>query len=366
MFLPDYVYGGRLLITKHFPYKNEYLNVRKTLNGDPVQYRVLSLPGHLNYQIALDVGGGKYYGGPDPVLTNTNKPYIASYNNLFAPEFLFIFHNLADPNLKRILGLYNIKKVVINKDMFPWFGYPHKESTAELEEILDQQFVATKDGAINLYDIGEAFLPRIYLANQNIKTELDRKEFFKLAATYKTWDRPAIFFGGKERRGSTFEGREEIAHDVPDLIFQKINPSKYLVTIINLTKPQLLVFSENYHHSWKLYEAPRGNLDISQKIIGSYFDGEIKEIAEERSFFDRKPWQTWGKKTIADDRHYEVNGYASAWQIRPEDFQNREVVELIIEYQPQQFFYPGVLVSLITTLVALTLVIKSMHKKTKK
>ena len=353
-FLPDYTYDGWLFVTKHFPYKKEYLDLREKLNNDPLQYRVFSLPGHLNYQIALDIGNGKYYGGPDPVLTNTNKPYIAPYNNLFAPEFMFLFRNISNPDLAKILGLYNVKKIVINKDMFPWFGYAEKESIEDMEKIFDRQFVSVKDSAIDFYDIGNAFIPRLYLAKQIVNTDLPTTDLPKVVSTVKQWDRPAISFSSSLDHGV-------ISKDAPDLIFQRVNPTKYKLSLKKIKGSFLLVFSENFHPSWKLYPAKPGSLPVNETdLVGDFYNGEIKQLADRQAFFDNNPGETWSTRPIANDRHYQVNGYANAWLVKPEDINGAEEAELILEYFPQRYFYPGVAVSLITVVISLVLVIKNL------
>lgn len=62
-----------------------------------------------------------------------------------------------------------------------------------------------------------------------------------------------------KNKAKEFEGRivsfdEKNAQEInsPKIIYQKINPTKYLVNISGLTHPTLLVFSQNYDTLWKL------------------------------------------------------------------------------------------------------------------
>lgn len=357
-FLPDYKYAGSLLISKHFRYKPEYLDLKETLNRDPLQYRVLSLPGHLNYQVALRIDDKKLYGGGDPVLTNTNKPFIASYNNLFAPSFLPLFRNISDPNYSKMLGLYNIKKIVINKDLYPWFGFAQKENVDQMEDIFDSQFASTKNDAIDLYDIGDSFIPRLYLANQIVKTDLTRDDLSKILVSEKVSDRPAIYLSDKTRPNPFIP--EDIAlTNLPKLTFKKINPTKYKLWVENARGPFLLVFSENFHSGWKLYPGQE-DLEADGETVGSYFDGEIREVKSGEAFFDKQAGETWGVSPIAQSRHSIVNGYANSWLIKPEDVGNRESFEFILDYWPQRIFYVGTPVTLITILISLVVAIWSL------
>ena len=91
--------------------------------------------------------------------------------------------------------------------------------------------------------------------------------------------------------------------------------------------------------------------------MASYFDGEIKEGTHRNTFLEKATFETWGKKPIADERHYLVNGYANSWYITPEDAGGKENYELIVEFWPQRLFYVGLGISLITLMGSLIVLI---------
>src|SRR3972149_939717 len=109
-----------------------------------LEYRVLSLPGSLNYQVALKTGGG-FYTGNDPILSNVNKPFIAPYSETTAGKFTQLFDSISQPNYLNLLGLYNIRKIVVDKDIS-----------------------SSKNQIIDLYDAGNYFLPRFYVPQKVI------------------------------------------------------------------------------------------------------------------------------------------------------------------------------------------------------
>ncbi|MFZ5366158.1 MAG: hypothetical protein ACOZBZ_02595 [Patescibacteria group bacterium] len=140
----------------------------------------------------------------------------------------------------------------------------------------------------------------------------------------------------------------------PKITFFKINPTKYRVKVERAKEPYTLVFSESFHKRWRAYIADRKNADTDYgQTVASYFDGEIKEGTHRNIFLDRHTFETWGKKPIAEDRHYLVNGYANSWYITPEDSGGKEDYELVVEFQPQKLFYVGLGFSLATLLVCL-------------
>jgi len=136
----------------------------------------------------------------------------------------------------------------------------------------------------------------------------------------------------------------------PRITFVKINPTKYRVKVEGARGPYTLVFSESFHKGWKIYlrNWETEKLGNYGEIVASYFDGEIKEGTHKNIFLDKNTFETWGKKPIAEDRHYLVNGYANSWFITPEDVGGKENYELIVEFWPQRLFYIGLFISGIT------------------
>jgi len=146
---------------------------------------------------------------------------------------------------------------------------------------------------------------------------------------------------------------ERRARITPKITFVKINPTKYRVKIEGAVDPYTLVFSESFHQGWKAYinQYQISNIKYQKdygEIVASYFEGEIKEGTHRNIFLDRNTFETWGKKPIAEERHYLVNGYANSWYITPEDAGGKQDYELIIEFAPQRLFYKGLFISGIT------------------
>ncbi len=108
-----------------------------------------------------------------------------------------------------------------------------------------------------------------------------------------------------------------IASDSPKINYQKINPSKYYVTINEANKPFILTFNERFSPFWKLYQI---NDDPSQ-----------------------------GVKKIKEFNHFLINGYANAWMI-----DSKGDSKWIIEYSPQPLFYIGLWITGTSLLVIIT------------
>jgi len=155
----------------------------------------------------------------------------------------------------------------------------------------------------------------------------------------------------------------------PRITFVKINPTKYRIKVEGAKEPYTLVFSESFHKGWKIYVSQsetkhnRNTIETDRnkppseakygEIVASYFDGDIKEGTHRNTFLEKATFETWGKKPIAEDRHYLVNGYANSWYITPEDAGGKENYELIVEFWPQRLFYVGLFISLTTVISCL-------------
>ena len=75
--------------------------------------------------------------------------------------------------------------------------------------------------------------------------------------------------------------------------------------------------------------------------IASYFGGQIKEETHRMVFLEPATFETWGRRPIAEERHYLVNGYANSWYITPDEVDYQKDYELIVEFWPQRLFYLG-------------------------
>lgn len=144
--------------SRRYEDKMEYKHFRKTSNNDELQYRILPLPTTGNYQVCLNNYDNNKYTGMDPLLMNINKPFISAgvqHTNV-------LFYNISSPNFQKLLGIFNIGKIIINEDLIPWFGSVEKESVSEIKGILDCDMTSEKCGSITIYYNRDFFLPRIY------------------------------------------------------------------------------------------------------------------------------------------------------------------------------------------------------------
>jgi len=179
---------------------------------------------------------------------------------------------------------------------------------------------------------------------------------------------------------------------MPQIIFTKINPTKYKVTIHGAKTPYALVLSEKFSSSWKLF-LPNGvneaktlkglisrifgkifafilhvgnvsiSLEASKRNLTSYFNDSVIEGMHENVFLDENSLETFGQDPIAEKAHLPVNGYANAWYITPKDVKGNTDYSLIVEMTSQKLFYVALLISIGGLLLLCFMFLKSLIRK---
>jgi len=159
------------------------------------------------------------------------------------------------------------------------------------------------------------------------------------------------------------KGEQETS--LPQLVFSKINSTKYKIQIARVQNPYFLVFSESFDKGWKVYI--NQSQDPISEMTATYLSDKIKEGEHQNIFLNQDTFETLKEKPIAEERHYPVNGYANAWLILPEDADGADNYEIVLEYSPQRLLYIGGAISLLTVIgiIFLTLV-RKRYEKTKK
>jgi len=346
-FIPDYKIGDVGFGSREFYDKPEYKYLRNELNNDTVEYRVLSLPGNLNYQVMLHMYDNKYYTGMDPVLNNINKPFIAAYSNNVLANYDILFNNISSSNYIKILGYYNVKKIVINKDMYPWFGFKERENVSRLEEIFDKNMVSKKEGSIIVYDNNDNFLPRIYGSTIPTLINGSLEDMFRVITLNNfTAENNIIFLSNQtnDTQWRFLEGLNYTNSSPPIITFQKINPTKYTVKVENASQPFFLILSDSFHQQWKAYI--NGETYNTDSIVISKYDHIKVNEAKINNNWIYTPRDIFYlfSEPISELKHFKVNGYANAWFIDQNELTKRDFT-ITLYYRPQILFYFWLIIS---------------------
>lgn len=141
----------------------------------------------------------------------------------------------------------------------------------------------------------------------------------------------------------------------PTLNIRKINPVKYVVSVKGATNPYVLNFNESFDGGWKVFIVKSSEID-SKNYASEYFEGQIKEEEPNNQFFDNSLLTIIFNSPLNEKNHFKTNGYSNAWYIEKTGDYN-----LIVFFEPQKYFYLGIIISGITIIGFFIIVIRKRY-----
>lgn len=311
------------------------------------------------FQVVRGETNGTYI-GPSMIAYLTGKNDFAGYTKMraFAQPFLELAKAGNYEMLKQLLSLLNIHYIYYNRDpkiyleTFPEYLYAHLDKFLPTSQKEYQDFVGHiagekifEKGSYQIYAMnGKTYLPHFYIPTIVFPYEDGLRSAYNFSPMQKLGDEVRVVYIGN-KTCKMFFAHERCVEDklemrnLPKISFKKINPVKYKIHVAESTEPFFLVFSDAYNSNWKVFISP--HTSAKERPIKVYFDGMIEESAHKDIFFDRDTFETVGLRAIPEVRHGEVNGYANAWYIKPEDSEGDTEYELIVEMTGQRVFYIG-------------------------
>ncbi len=142
-----------------------------------------------------------------------------------------------------------------------------------------------------------------------------------------------------------------------DMRFMKVNDAKYILSIKNLKNTESLSFLQSYNEQWKLYLETDSN-DKDCDSVKYYENTQTTECKPAEGRVNRGDLSYLYRKTIFNDTHTIYNQYANGWEIDsdyikknfPKDAYTVNPdgsidLELTLYFNPQSYFYLGLIVS---------------------
>lgn len=329
---------------------NHWLDINNLTDG-----KVLYLPLYRGYE-ALRFG---YFGIPIFLMV-ANTPLINSadvhvFDNQSVNQSQDIIYNQiinGDYKAEVLAGLYNIKYIIVNNDVYGTEDTGINLKTKEL-------FALVNDfGDLSLYRVDDKYLlPHFYAPNRVVLVDQNIRNFLDVISWSDDRVRLAVFF--KEQNNGQENIIDQIVTQIktpPIVEFKKINPAKYRVSVHNAGGVFPVVFSENYNQNWKLYlirTKEAENINFFNLLNSS--QGTIQNDQLPKGNF----YETWLQESLGEDQHLVANGYANSWVIdskalcQKSDFchknsDNTYNFDMIVEFWPQRLFYMGLLISGLT------------------
>lgn len=352
------------------PKYEETLSYIRSLPDDA---KILTLPfSDYDYQVVHGTNNGAYM-GVSTIGFLTGKKDFAGYATIapFSEAFLKLAKEKDYEKIKQMLGLLNIRYIYYNKDpliydtTLPTYPYGYVRNYFPNDQKGYGKFVDQlskkrlfERGPYALYEVNEKnYLPHFYIPDAFITYNNNPKfhPYFESASSFfpslpYPLDTHSAYI---ERQSCKSVILSKLCNQkdtdtetiLPKIHFEKINLTKYRVKIFDARDPFVLVFSEAFNPSWKVFIAKTSSK--LWEVTQSYFDGEIQEGKHKNIFFDTNTFETLRIESISDNNHFEINGYANAWYITPVDTKGAINYELIIEMTQQRIFYISLLVSFI-------------------
>lgn len=227
-------------------------------------------------------------------------------------------------------------------------------------------------GALELYHVPEVWVrPRIFAATSVRGLRLDsfaaNSPGFAVLEEKQTTE--GDDFGALGEVTVQAPGREQVISDFltvelrppRQIIFQMLNPAAYRVRVEGAPGPVLLVLQEAYHPLWKVHI-------VRQPCCGRWWEDNkkeprdfsltgVRELGGQVLFLSRAVLYGWLAPTVPEPNHFVADGYANTWLIdKYGDY------ELLIEYVPQRVFVLGLLVTVMSVLIALSWTIYGSFK----
>ena len=134
-----------------------------------------------------------------------------------------------------------------------------------------------------------------------------------------------------------------------DISYNKINSTKYKITISSLKSSRELFFYETFHPGWKIYQAE-----------GKYGNGVLQNLSDIVYLFNQ---------SFFGNSHQAVTPYGNEWIIDPSVVKNKFTnykqnkdgsidVTITLYFLPQSYFYLGCLMTCLSLLIGLIFLTK--------
>lgn len=165
--------------------------------------------------------------------------------------------------------------------------------------------------------ISDTYTPYIGASKANVLFVAQRDSVINLSEmTVQNLISPSILF---------IEKRDAKKMDSPRILYQKIDPTAYIVTVSNATSPWLMQFNQAFNKGWRVYitseKMPQPNwLFVTKGML-------------------------FGKQ-VSEQDHVLLNDYSNGWYIN-----KTGSYTLFVTFIPQNYFYIGILISVITIII---------------
>ncbi|MFA5128305.1 MAG: hypothetical protein WC457_04945 [Patescibacteria group bacterium] len=145
----------------------------------------------------------------------------------------------------------------------------------------------------------------------------------------------------------------------PKLEYRQISPTKYIVNVHGASESFPLIFSESFHQGWKIYVQP----NLAEKESGKFVGEENQGTTQNENLNGGNFYDIFSRQPVLDDKHFQINNFANAWWVDLDNLakagkikknsDNNYDFSVVIEFEPQKYFYIGLGISILALLMCL-------------
>ena len=157
--------------------------------------------------------------------------------------------------------------------------------------------------------------------------------------------------------------------ETPQLEYKQINPTKYIVNVHGAKESFPLIFSESFHHGWKIYVEPA----LASQGLGQFISDNNQGTIQNENLNGGNFYDLLFRQPVLDDGHFQVNGFANAWWVDLAELKKQEKIKvnadgsydfsISMEFEPQKYFYVGLVISGTTLVGCVGYLIYDWRKK---
>jgi len=142
----------------------------------------------------------------------------------------------------------------------------------------------------------------------------------------------------------------------PKLEYKQVNPTKYIVNVSGASESFPLIFSESFHSKWKIYVQS----ELISQGEGSFVSENNQGTIQNENLAGGRFYDIFFRKPVLNDKHFVINNFANAWWMDVDVLEQSGIIKkqangtydfsVVIEFEPQKYFYVGLGISGITLL----------------
>lgn len=324
---------------------DSYFTIHDTLLTDNNDYKIIILPGPTgmtNFTWHNSETGDVFKViSPKPTIESFSPGSLRSLEIISKTYYELSQENLSDYDKIKFLSLMNVGDIFVHNDTM-------SDATPILTNVSTIYMNVTEFSVSKIHNA--YFLPHLYPASTPTIINGGIDEMFQVVTSdnFTLGDSVLFLSNDIDQKQNQFIKEYNntilsIDGNTSEIIFQKINPTKYKVHV-NASQPFFLVFSESYHYNWEVYIDKPFKFN---QIIANHENVNVKET-EHGNIFTPGDILYLFIKPIDKKNHFIANGYANAWHIDPEEYGKGKDFTVTLYYKPQSYFYIGLIISGLT------------------